>query len=250
MPRQRVPVVVLYLNQIQPLQCQVRKVSTIIYGPFILLFFFFPFFFFPFLTILKYISVSSPPFVVICALIQIFAQQSDFLYCFDLISLLSTFPTEIRIVETDHDTLKSVMDIAIDRSAMDQWSSQPAAAASPSNRPSRPKDPCVICTEEPIAPKSLSCGHTFCMECIDKWLKTRAICPTCNKSQGVHCGNQEVGGTMEMTYSRYCVHGFEFTGSYIIFYSFLSGKQTVRQMRLIKMCMRSLKNHNFSFYKN
>ena len=154
--------------------------------------------------------------------------------------------TEIFVVETDHDTLKSMMEIAndlvgMDRSVMDQRSSQPAAAASPGNRPSRPKDPCVICTEEPIAPKSLSCGHTYCTECIDKWLKTRAICPTCNKSQGVQYGNQPVGGTMEVTYSHYCVQGFEFTGSYSICYNFLPGKQMVRQMRQIKMCMRSRK---------
>lgn len=153
--------------------------------------------------------------------------------------------TEIHVVETDHDTLKSMMEIAndlvgMDQSVMDQRSSQPAAAASPGNRSSHPKDPCVICREEPIVPKSLSCGHTFCMECIDKWLKTRAICPTCNKSQGVQYGNQPVGGTMGMIYSHYYVHGFEFTGSYTIFYNFLSGKQTVRQMRQIKMCMRSL----------
>ena len=145
--------------------------------------------------------------------------------------------TEIRIVETDHDTLKSMMEIAndlvgMDQSVMDQRSSQPAAAASPGNRPSCPKDPCVICTEEPIVPKSLSCGHTFCMECIDKWLKTRAICPTCNKSQGVQYGNQPVGGTMKMTYSHYYVQGFESTGSYTIFYNFSSGKQMVRQMNL------------------
>ncbi|MCB4760425.1 MAG: hypothetical protein LGB58_06820 [Sulfurovum sp.] len=118
---------------------------------------------------------------------------------------------------------------------MDQRSSQPAAAASPGNRPSRPKDPCVICMEEPIVPKSLSCGHTFCTECINKWLKTRAICPTCSKSQGVQYGNQPVGGTMGMTYSHYSVQGFELTGSFTIFYNFLSGKQTVRQMRQLTL---------------
>lgn len=143
--------------------------------------------------------------------------------------------TEIHVLESDHDILMSMVGtvselIALERSVMDQKSSRPAAAASSDSKATDVQNPCVVCIEEPIAPKTLRCGHTFCTDCIDKWFKTNPACPTCSEIQGIRVGDQPVGGTMEMTYSEYCkLWGFESTGFYTIYYRFSSGKQTVNE---------------------
>ncbi|CAG8509521.1 2849_t:CDS:2 [Ambispora gerdemannii] len=38
---------------------------------------------------------------------------------------------------------------------------------------------CVICVEFMSNPCTVSCGHTFCYECLRDWLKIRRECPTC-----------------------------------------------------------------------
>ncbi|CAG8457215.1 1031_t:CDS:2 [Ambispora leptoticha] len=38
---------------------------------------------------------------------------------------------------------------------------------------------CVICVEFMSNPCTISCGHTFCYECLRDWLKIRRECPTC-----------------------------------------------------------------------
>ncbi|CAG8464994.1 8755_t:CDS:2 [Paraglomus brasilianum] len=40
---------------------------------------------------------------------------------------------------------------------------------------------CVICVEYMSNPCTISCGHTFCYECLYDWLKIRRECPTCRK---------------------------------------------------------------------
>lgn len=44
---------------------------------------------------------------------------------------------------------------------------------------------CVICLEkmeEGSKVIKLDCGHHFCPACIDKWVKVKAICPSCRKA--------------------------------------------------------------------
>ncbi|KAI0540999.1 SNF2 family N-terminal domain-containing protein [Xylaria digitata] len=45
-------------------------------------------------------------------------------------------------------------------------------------------DPCAICNEDDFILAALTtCGHTFCKECIVKWLNTRPTCPFCKRYQ-------------------------------------------------------------------
>ena len=52
---------------------------------------------------------------------------------------------------------------------------------------------CFICTEhyhhENLFPRLLSCGHTFCSNCLEKLLKNNSIsCPDCRKTTSVPTG--------------------------------------------------------------
>ena len=52
---------------------------------------------------------------------------------------------------------------------------------------------CFICTEhyhhENLFPRLLSCGHTFCSNCLEKLLKNKSItCPDCRKTTSVPTG--------------------------------------------------------------
>lgn len=38
---------------------------------------------------------------------------------------------------------------------------------------------CVICQGDIKSPIKLKCGHSFCQECIQRWLSKNKICPTC-----------------------------------------------------------------------
>ena len=40
---------------------------------------------------------------------------------------------------------------------------------------------CIVCQETLYNPTNLTCGHTFCLICIEKWLETENICPICRK---------------------------------------------------------------------
>ena len=47
---------------------------------------------------------------------------------------------------------------------------------------------CAICIQSFLSPVCDSqCGHTFCQQCIKKWLKSSSTCPTCR--QGVNLTN-------------------------------------------------------------
>eukprot|EP00927_Polykrikos_kofoidii_P016290 TRINITY_DN17347_c0_g1_i1.p1 TRINITY_DN17347_c0_g1~~TRINITY_DN17347_c0_g1_i1.p1 ORF type:complete len:469 (-),score=96.49 TRINITY_DN17347_c0_g1_i1:375-1703(-) len=39
---------------------------------------------------------------------------------------------------------------------------------------------CTICCEVLVEPRMLSCGHSFCALCLDRWLRQKASCPLCN----------------------------------------------------------------------
>lgn len=40
---------------------------------------------------------------------------------------------------------------------------------------------CSICTEVFKTPFRINCGHTFCKECIFRWLEDNKTCPVCRK---------------------------------------------------------------------
>lgn len=40
---------------------------------------------------------------------------------------------------------------------------------------------CIICSEVFDDPKRLTCGHTFCNNCISTWIKTSRTCPVCRR---------------------------------------------------------------------
>ena len=45
---------------------------------------------------------------------------------------------------------------------------------------------CVICLEKFTSPKVLNCLHTFCLECLNKWVNSGTInCPTCRRQTKV-----------------------------------------------------------------
>lgn len=45
--------------------------------------------------------------------------------------------------------------------------------------PEQVVDDCVICTETPVEPIILPCGHIFCYECAYRWLMSNPTCPIC-----------------------------------------------------------------------
>ncbi|CAG8452142.1 10849_t:CDS:2 [Paraglomus occultum] len=49
------------------------------------------------------------------------------------------------------------------------------------SKKSKPGLTCVICVEYMSNPCTISCGHTFCYDCLHDWLKIRRECPTCRK---------------------------------------------------------------------
>lgn len=45
------------------------------------------------------------------------------------------------------------------------------------------QEACIICWNTPINPAILSCGHSFCPDCIYRWLKDNPTCPLCRSNQ-------------------------------------------------------------------
>lgn len=42
--------------------------------------------------------------------------------------------------------------------------------------------PCPICFRAPARPCRIRCGHTFCPECIEMWLRVSDACPLCRRA--------------------------------------------------------------------
>jgi len=61
-----------------------------------------------------------------------------------------------------------------------------------------PNSTCAICMDVITDPKTLSCKHVFCSECIDQSLAYQPKCPSCGKIFGVLKGDQPTGGTMHV----------------------------------------------------
>ena len=38
---------------------------------------------------------------------------------------------------------------------------------------------CAVCHEVFINATTISCGHTFCKSCIDRWQQQKSNCPVC-----------------------------------------------------------------------
>ena len=52
---------------------------------------------------------------------------------------------------------------------------------------------CIICSEVFKNPARLDCAHTFCRQCISKWLKEQKSCPVCrNPSNGRSLANDHI----------------------------------------------------------
>ncbi|KAK3610489.1 hypothetical protein CHS0354_016678 [Potamilus streckersoni] len=86
-------------------------------------------------------------------------------------------------------------------------------------------DSCPICMCPKTDPKALSCGHSFCSECIDEMFKHKPVCPICGRIVGILTGDQPKDGTMDMKTSRINLAGYEKYGSIVITYDFPAGKQ-------------------------
>ena len=122
----------------------------------------------------------------------------------------------------------------------DHTSSSPAARDHTSTSPvetsavSVSKDEsetCCICMCPPDRPKTLTCKHVFCTECIAEWFKTKPSCPSCGQLYGEMRGNQP-DGRMSVTRqgARLPGHEVDSKGSIVIQYKFYGGTQEVRHM--------------------
>ncbi|ESN99743.1 hypothetical protein HELRODRAFT_83902 [Helobdella robusta] len=84
---------------------------------------------------------------------------------------------------------------------------------------------CPICLSQITGrPKILSCGHCFCMQCINQWLVAHNKCPVCNRCFGVQRGNQP-DGRMDVSNEPYSLPGYKESTSIKIQYSFPDGIQ-------------------------
>ncbi|KAK3610484.1 hypothetical protein CHS0354_016674 [Potamilus streckersoni] len=86
-------------------------------------------------------------------------------------------------------------------------------------------DSCTICMCPKTDPKSLSCGHSFCSECIDQMFKHKPVCPVCGKIVGTLTGDQPVDGRMDVKTSSMSLAGYDGCGCIVITYEFPAGKQ-------------------------
>ena len=86
---------------------------------------------------------------------------------------------------------------------------------------------CTICLETIINSHKLSCGHVFCKECIEEYLKKyKATCPVCGNVQGKLTGNQPKGD-MKKTILKQPLCGYSNCNTIQITYDFPDGKQGV-----------------------
>lgn len=89
------------------------------------------------------------------------------------------------------------------------------------------REKCAICMDDIKNPKTLSCKHTFCTDCINEAFKHVPKCPCCGQIFGALKGNQPDGGTMDVHYSTTDLNGFRGAGSIVIDYAIPPGLQNV-----------------------
>ena len=86
---------------------------------------------------------------------------------------------------------------------------------------------CTICLDTINNSHQLSCGHAFCKECIDEYLKNyQAKCPICGKLFGKLRGNQPKGDMKKIILKQH-LSGYSKCGTMQITYHFPDGIQTV-----------------------
>ncbi|KAL3864670.1 hypothetical protein ACJMK2_006332 [Sinanodonta woodiana] len=95
-------------------------------------------------------------------------------------------------------------------------------------------DSCTICMCLKTDPKSLSCGHSFCSECINQMLKHKPVCAICGNIVGIITGNQPEDGSMSVKTSPIDLAGYEGHGCIEITYDFPAGRQGVSMHCFIK----------------
>lgn len=134
-----------------------------------------------------------------------------------------------KVPATDYDSVGSEWSESSESeqeagSSQDAESEQDAASSKTSLVSDSDKPPrmCPICgVGSTPNPKTLSCGHTFCTQCIDARLELEPFCPECKLLQEPVYGNQPSDGTMAMNYAdKQCLPGHQGTGCYIIKYMF------------------------------
>ncbi|XP_060054252.1 E3 ubiquitin-protein ligase DTX3L isoform X2 [Erinaceus europaeus] len=88
------------------------------------------------------------------------------------------------------------------------------------------KDICPICMDTISNKKVLpKCKHEFCTTCVKKALLYKPSCPLCQTFYGVQTGNQPEG-TMDVSFSKISLPGYENCDTIVINYKMNGGIQT------------------------
>ncbi|KAL3865260.1 hypothetical protein ACJMK2_006874 [Sinanodonta woodiana] len=87
------------------------------------------------------------------------------------------------------------------------------------------KEGCSICLAEMKSAKTLSCGHTVCIKCVEKQFRTKQGCPKCGAVHGIIYGDQPEGGKMNIFLQKQSLAGFDKTDTLIIEYQIPAGTQ-------------------------
>ena len=92
------------------------------------------------------------------------------------------------------------------------------------------EDKCPICMDEFNKEEKLSCGHSFCKDCLRRSVESMgATCPVCKDVFGEVVGDQP-DGTMKNRSERSPLPGFERCGTIVIDYNIPDGIQSVREV--------------------
>ena len=109
-----------------------------------------------------------------------------------------------------------------------QHAASSAADAATDKSPASASDTCAICMDVIKDPKTLSCFHVFCSQCIEQSMAYQPKCPCCGKIFGVLKGDQPEGGTMRVSRSKWSdLEGYPKCGRITIDYHIPDGRQKV-----------------------